>query len=65
MRQSIEARLVELDGEEASLDRQVRGAKRLAASEQPGVAVEAERVLPRSIPIGSPSRRHAKGSRRS
>lgn len=45
MRQTIEARLGELDREEAALDRQARGAMRLAASEQPGVAVEAERVL--------------------
>jgi hypothetical protein len=45
MQQTIEARLAELDAEEASLDRQARGAMRLAASEQPGVADEAERVL--------------------
>jgi hypothetical protein len=45
MRDTIDRRLAELDAEEASLDRQARGAMRLAASEQPGVAAEAERVL--------------------
>lgn len=44
MRDTIDRRLAERDAEEASLDRQVRGAMRLAASWQPGVAAEAERV---------------------
>ena len=43
---SIERRLVaERDDEEAALDRQVRGAMRLAASDAAGVAAEAEPVL--------------------
>jgi DNA invertase Pin-like site-specific DNA recombinase len=45
VRESIERRLADLDDEEAALDRQVRGAMRLAASDAAGVAAEAERVL--------------------
>jgi DNA invertase Pin-like site-specific DNA recombinase len=45
MRETIERRLSELDEEDAALDRQVRGAMRLAGSDDAGVAGEAERVL--------------------
>jgi hypothetical protein len=45
MRETIERRLAELRDEEAGLDRQVRGAMRLARSDDAGLAAEAERVL--------------------